>query len=483
MGVVLLFLLVLLLILISSLVYASLSFLTKLKTKKMKFNKMNLRLTMLMLCGTLLVTESAFAQVFGDGKGVLLNGWNANSSNNGQLPSAYFSVSNGTNFPGPNSMWHHFITYKHTYSDGYALQFSASYFNESDLYFRKIMGNDNKSWCKVATDGSNTFKGTQVFDNSTVFNSSVSFNDAFTTTGLSLLSDDADLSSSLSASQMLLSRTYSDKVASTSISADKLLLTNNEFEMFVRNKRSYDVVTCNFNERKFSFFKPVYIKYTRTYSTDYTKPTMLNIDAGSGTGVEVVASSSYYSGYTAKLYGGRFVISRDDESVPDFYVSETGEVSIGTESVFDGDSKLSVAGKVALTSLKVDNDWADGNPSLSVNEDGYVTLGTETVYGGDYLLSVNGKVACNALRVAGGGWADYVFEEGYNLRGIEDVEAFIAENKHLPDVPSADEVANEGIDVAEMQTIMMQKIEELTLYIIEQQKKISALECEMAKLK
>ena len=72
-------------------------------------------------------------------------------------------------------------------------------------------------------------------------------------------------------------------------------------------------------------------------------------------------------------------------------------------------------------------------------------------------------------------WSDFVFDKGYNLRSISEVEAFISDNKHLPDVPSAQQVAEEGYSQHEMNKILLQKIEELTLYTIKQQKEIEEL--------
>lgn len=67
-------------------------------------------------------------------------------------------------------------------------------------------------------------------------------------------------------------------------------------------------------------------------------------------------------------------------------------------------------------------------------------------------------------------WADFVFSPTYRLRPLQEVEAFIKKKQHLPDVPSASEIAHKGLDLAEMQKIQMQKIEELTLYLIELKK-------------
>lgn len=80
-----------------------------------------------------------------------------------------------------------------------------------------------------------------------------------------------------------------------------------------------------------------------------------------------------------------------------------------------------------------------------------------------------------------GSWSDFVFEKDYNLRPLTEVEQFIKVNKHLPDVPSAKQVAEEGYSQHEVNKALLQKVEELTLYVIEQQKKIEELEAKIAK--
>lgn len=92
-------------------------------------------------------------------------------------------------------------------------------------------------------------------------------------------------------------------------------------------------------------------------------------------------------------------------------------------------------------------------------------------------LSVNGTVQSKEVRVETG-WADYVFEKGYTLRPLAEVAAYIEAHKHLPGIPSASEVRAEGLAIGEMQTKMMEKIEELTLYIIDLQKQIAELKAE-----
>lgn len=76
-------------------------------------------------------------------------------------------------------------------------------------------------------------------------------------------------------------------------------------------------------------------------------------------------------------------------------------------------------------------------------------------------------------------WSDFVFERNYRLRPLSEVEKFIRTNKHLPDVPSAKDVAEKGYSQHEINKVLLQKVEELTLYILEQQKEIEALKAKL----
>ena len=94
------------------------------------------------------------------------------------------------------------------------------------------------------------------------------------------------------------------------------------------------------------------------------------------------------------------------------------------------------------------------------------------------LFSVNGEITATKLTVTSGGWSDYVFNKTYKLRPLNELESYINANKHLPDMPSAREVAEKGINVGENQAALLRKIEELTLYVIEQKKQIDLLMAE-----
>jgi hypothetical protein len=87
-------------------------------------------------------------------------------------------------------------------------------------------------------------------------------------------------------------------------------------------------------------------------------------------------------------------------------------------------------------------------------------------------LTVNGNIVARKLKITQNVWADFVFEDTYKLPNLKDVESFIKEHKHLPEVISAKEVEEKGIDVGESQAMLLKKIEELTLYLIDMQKQL-----------
>ena len=123
----------------------------------------------------------------------------------------------------------------------------------------------------------------------------------------------------------------------------------------------------------------------------------------------------------------------------------------------------------------------EGGPSLwSTNthgvhyNDGNVGIGTEDP-GTDWKLAVNGKIRSKEIKVETG-WADYVFEKDYPLPTLQEVEKHIVEKGHLINIPSADEVEANGIELGEMNKLLLEKIEELTLYIIAADKKATELQ-------
>lgn len=105
-----------------------------------------------------------------------------------------------------------------------------------------------------------------------------------------------------------------------------------------------------------------------------------------------------------------------------------------------------------------------------------IAIGTVLSTADAYRLSVTGKIICEELKVKlSGSWPDYVFADGYQLPSLKDLQSFINTNKHLPNIPAAAEIQSHGMEVGDMQRKMMEKIEELTLYIIDLQNQVDEL--------
>ena len=150
--------------------------------------------------------------------------------------------------------------------------------------------------------------------------------------------------------------------------------------------------------------------------------------------------------------------------------------SIGTPDkkdlfTFTDQGKLGIGTTKPQGAFHVKNDEAED--VLVIKNDGGVGIGTDNP---NHKLVVSGTIGACKIIVEEENWCDYVFADDYQLISLYELEQYIASNKHLPNIPSAEEVAEEGLDLGDIQKLMMEKIEELTLYIIEQEKRIEKLE-------
>ena len=118
---------------------------------------------------------------------------------------------------------------------------------------------------------------------------------------------------------------------------------------------------------------------------------------------------------------------------------------------------------------------------MRIDGTGNVLIGTSVSTGEK--LAVNGDIRARQIKVETANWPDYVFNDGYNLKSLDFVEKFIKSNGHLPDVPKAEIVEKEGYSLNEMDKILLKKIEELTLHLIEKDKEVKNQGIEIAELK
>jgi hypothetical protein len=148
-------------------------------------------------------------------------------------------------------------------------------------------------------------------------------------------------------------------------------------------------------------------------------------------------------------------------------------------------AQLHTTGSVRFAGLTNDNSLtrivvSDANGNLYYRDASSMAL-NETINSD---LAVNGRVSAQKMVITQtGSWPDYVFSKQYTLPSLSEVESFINQNNHLPGIPSAAEVEKKGIDVGNNQAALLKKIEELTLYTIQQDKELKSLKQEMAELK
>lgn len=128
-------------------------------------------------------------------------------------------------------------------------------------------------------------------------------------------------------------------------------------------------------------------------------------------------------------------------------------------------------------------DGGSQSTAFIVKGNGSVGIGTENL--GSFKLAVDGKIGAREVQVTlSNPFPDYVFDSKYKLRSLSSLENYINENKHLPNIPSAAEVEKKGgVELGQLNTKLLEKVEELTLYIIEINKKVEKLEKENEALK
>ena len=145
----------------------------------------------------------------------------------------------------------------------------------------------------------------------------------------------------------------------------------------------------------------------------------------------------------------------------------------------------SLVNQIAYKNIVLGNYYLSGDgddEGLTVDTDGNVGIGTQETFG--YKLAVNGIIGAQGVKVElTSPWPDYVFADDYELKDLVDLENYISEHKHLPGIPSQEAVEKDGVEIGDMNVALLEKIEELTLYIIDLNKRLKVLETENMKYK
>lgn len=205
-----------------------------------------------------------------------------------------------------------------------------------------------------------------------------------------------------------------------------------------------------------------------------------------------VSGTSYFNGL---LTTENVIVKQKLELKGAFSVAGTFGVGVSSpESALhvNGDGKFNGdlrANKLYVKAIEIEGATSGGsgegsNVSLGDNlfVNGSMGIGTTKING--YRLSVDGKIrAGDDIKVyVSSEWSDFVFKDDYKLRPLTEVEAYIKQNGHLPEIPSAASIQKDGFDLGAMDAKLLQKIEELTLYMIEMKKENEALKNQLRKI-
>lgn len=172
-------------------------------------------------------------------------------------------------------------------------------------------------------------------------------------------------------------------------------------------------------------------------------------------------------------------LSVNSGTVENFAVKGNGEVRFTTTNMAGATALSLNNGTASFYKLNADGSLYFNTPSPNNN---FKLFSYTNANGGLLQLTNDGVLRARSIRVDANVWSDYVFEKNYRLRSLEEVDAYIRANGHLPEVPSAAEVAKNGIDLLETNALLLKKVEELTLYLINQNDRLAEQKCVIDRL-
>lgn len=364
---------------------------------------------------------------------------NAGLQGNQGALSGFFQSAAPVNYPTGASGWWHLLDVRHSNAtNNYAMQFAGSFFDQQ-LWFRKTNSSPTQSWNRIITEA----------------NSQAVIGTATGVGGNLKLLDESNV--------------YINMVFGSMASA------NNRSGLFLQSNGAITQVLNGNPAAGFAFRWLSAPSGTVNYYDDSNEKMRLTMNGYLGIGttgptapLTVSTTASNMAIFQANTATNSFVTVKNN----------TGQLNLGIGNTNPHPYIWSSTDKLFIGS--------DGaSPTLFVKgmSSGSVGIGTTSVNDVNYKLFVETGIRTKKVRVDVGPWADYVFDNNYRLRTLDELENFVNENKHLPEIPSADEVQKNGIDLGGNQALLLKKIEELTLYVIDQNKKIEDLKRENANIK
>lgn len=431
---------------------------------------------------------------------------NAGLQGNAGAMSGFYETYAPLNFPKDDNNWWHLIDVRHSNpNNNYAMQFSGSFFDQK-MYFRKTNANVAQSWREIVAMDVN---GRINLDNDVaalkksvvlggyVYGGAIRFNsNSAVANNRNLELGNLDNNGIFYPSIVVSSETGNVGIGTQT--------PTGKFEIIAPGDGKQSIVIAS-SQNKATFY---------TYDTDRTTSFAINGNSSSSnTRLFAIHSAgatqgSAFNGSIFEVYG-----HNGTSNIPTISANNNGNVGIGTSvpvsplHIVGGvNSGIRLSGNTARFTLtdNVSNLWnmdnvggtlrifredysatsngGNGSVSMAIQNNGNVTIGT-TLTPSNYKLAVGGDVIAERVVVKlQTAWPDFVFKKNYGLRPLSEVEAFINQNSHLPEVPSAAEVADKGIDVGAMNSKLLQKVEELTLYLIEIKKENEAIKARLQRV-
>jgi hypothetical protein len=391
--------------------------------------------------------------------------------------------------------WQHLFVSRHSnINNNFQLQLASSYALNDKLFFRKIENNitgSNNGWIELATRGANTFNGNQNV-NGRIYASTSSIEGG----SLSLVNP---------------SKTGSGMA--------------NEWVMYnmtgaYGNSMQFWNYGTGLGGAKFTILDNGNVGIgTQTPSNVQSWAKVLDVSGAGNSKILSTTSAGLKTGvftHDSWYGGGGFIGTESDNNLhiltgysPKVSVLTNGNVGIGTTGPasnleisklnsnlnFDVNTnslcKIYSRGwnaSIVMQTFQING--TENSNQLKLNANGYVGIGVSNP---DEKLTVNGSIHAKEVRIDTSIPADYVFQKYYTgvsklkadyvMPTLEEVAQYTKENNHLPNIPSAEEMKKNGVKLGEMNNLLLQKIEELTLYAIEQNKKLTLLETQIKELK
>jgi hypothetical protein len=228
-----------------------------------------------------------------------------------------------------------------------------------------------------------------------------------------------------------------------------------------------------------------YIEMTdaKTSPTDGITASILHINTRCGRDVIICNENSGIVTVGNNFEAGKN-ITRDVSTTMNIHAEGTAIFSKTTHGAPWGYNTVLEVDDDDTKTFEIRNTQNGGTIPFLVMGDGRTAIGAErctTSTHQDAMLQVQGKIIGQSLYILDpvSNWPDFVFEPEYKLKDLTQVEAYYKEHKHLPGVPTAKEIQQNGVDVLEMNRILLEKVEELTLYMVEQRKMIEEMKVQL----